>query len=1202
MNHAKNQMVIIMDKNNSLGDSLLNELSCLVEEVNISLENGLKISPKPASFSVWKKPTDENTGEKIIEQNSMSPDEDTSFGHTERIHISELVENLRNTIPTEEPLDFVQMNTAWLTDSKQKPISGHLKKLRITSLCVSPSPKPFPSAVSEAFYGTAINLEELDHEEKDLLEKLLSEEEIYGETPAVWRKWEEEAERNADEAEMKAKEAARKVEAAARKTETEKKTAEEEKKSVEEIPPEKTPIISVETKTVSDKKHPKWNYRAAGTGVTVGLCLIFGYIGLGMMFQNHFVSALKKSIPGKMLYSEVETSLAKSTVTLRDAEFTLPEKDTPAAGANVRVDRAVFRLDPYSLVTGRVVVKDAQLEGMHFVSPPDGKTMKNHTPDDRWALTPLLNGSAEDEIRRRMNDLSSVSSFQEMKQRYLPQYADLAQRSQRIHENLKEIQENLKSRFGLNALTGVLPSLEKVRMMVLKENPSAAAQLSARENSGNRDTAQNPESHFIKLVSHEEPVTLPKTSPVESVGFALFRDERGNRITGDEWVQKEGNAEFLVHEISRLMQLRRESETIYEDCDRLRREVEQDMAKVTEKISEDGDVLRPYLDVPVLEEDRLADALFAGLASENIRELAAWTETLQQMCAAEIKMEHSTLHGNVTLFGREYRFSADWQRTPENSAKKAAAAGNGAPIFAGEILLTPVWESAAGSEIPSDTSGKIKIKLVKNRDVLTKHIEMRLTADETSAQLWGAGALPLEASHEFSLMTVDITQTGDRLAGKMEMTYRHPVFQSVTGTPGILPAGVWETKINALEMEKIGVRVTVSGTANTPAVMCHSAQMESLLPAYSVALNEIHREKQQLVSEELRQKLLDAEDSFHGAIQPFYNQIVSGTENIDRLHLGLQSFLVQNMKREPVLPRTLPPHALPARETFLSAKDILAGHYPKENAGDSSSRADYLAAEQSAGGTSTPDGTENHLADINHPRYEVVEESALDIPVFRAEWSEISPAVGGNATEVLETENRKNNYPPMVFPNTGKAVTVPVRRMSAAEKEKIGKGDSAGGKQKVIHIPPLPSQEYSPEYLSPPSPQNPVPQEKTSGPQDIFSMETLPVINVPVDDLNHSVLMSAEGHMQRPQAMNTVSSPGGYSAAPQEVDTEGLMKATLYSTRNSGTVPVAATVNPHLSGSPVMHAALPMNAGGNNSGKKSQVPVPVKQSTMQYGK
>ncbi len=989
-----------MSKIKRVGNSLVKELSAMMDEMTVSVENCLQNIQHSETEPSSEKNSTEN-------YNGASLEKGVSRGGKGRF--SHLVDELQEALYPEQQPELTDSDISWL--------SGILRDCR-----EEPS-------VNAAFAQNG----ELKSDQPSAPANQHSDEEIYGQKKRHWNTPAPPAAETAAGDESNAQ-GTRKIVAVSPKKE--KKAGKPWFRTREKV-------------TKTEKTGSRRLMRTMVAGVMAGVCLILGMVGTEGYFQRHFVATLEKSFHGKVRYSAMNSSMSRMTVAMENTEMVFDSPKNESGGEKsrpgIQVERAVFQLDPYALVKGRVVVQDALMEGMQF-SSPEGFSDKNGNAAaaQSWSLTPLLSSACEAEIEKQLASLTSVKYFQEMKARYVPRYKELARQSHEVNRELADIRQQLQSRIGAtDYIPGLFPTMEEHRGAA--ENLSRLAP---------RDTA-------VRLVNYDLAAHTPADREPGAMQF--FHEENAKSAqaaaagTGDE-----DNVEYMVQTITRLIQLRQASEKIYSECAELKLEIANEMQQVQAKVAEDGKTFRPYLEPPVLDEAQLAGAFFGEQSVASAREMTAWLEMLQQVVAgglerelagksaydpssadisarfgkavtakndkksaAGITVQRAATRGNVTLFGQQYAFSGDWKTVP--------AEGEACEKMEAEIVLTP---AGAPGEPSASAAGKIVMVMEEDAGVLKKRIRAEFPVSHMQACYWAVSSLPVRAVPASAVVRMDLTYRGDEISGDMELAYRDVTLASVHD-PAVkaLPPLGWEDKIKEWKTDTLAVSAHFSGTRQAPRVECHADQLAPFVPIYTETLAALYRGQKDHVANRFHQKLVDTEDSFHGAIQPVYEQIALKTGSIAQLQDGLQGFLVQNMRQ-----------------------DVPAGTHPSAPAqgggGYAQVPTEYYAVAETpgyavvGGKTYYTAAPQPHAVPQPHSYAAVAAPPAgdflLDAPVFNPEWSTISGAVGADANAVMEAYDYGSESPALppaardaVMPPSENAVHVPVRKMTVQERNGV---------------------------------------------------------------------------------------------------------------------------------------------------------------------
>ncbi|MDO4551871.1 MAG: hypothetical protein Q4C96_11555, partial [Planctomycetia bacterium] len=789
----------------------------------------------------------------------------------------------------------------------------------------------------------------------------------------------------------------------------------------------------VSNKKKSERKRKPY-FRTVSVGIFLGIFIILGIISLESFFQRYAVRALEHSLGMKILYGNVESSLLDSSVTLQEVEFWVPamngsDKEGEISSQMVSARKAVFHFDPWVTFWEYPVILNSRLEGVHVPSSERANIHSLSKMENVSSLSPLLEMKTETKIQEWMQNLTSINYFSQIKKAYQERYADLAERSNQINQELYEIQNQLKSCFDLKKITGELPDLLSIKTSDEKMHEGSLFPV--------QQTAYK-EIQLPVIAAESRGRRLPGRVPSETFHFS---DEKGNKISGEEWIKKEENVEFLIHKIARLIQLRQKSDEIFAECELIRRDYQQDILRVEELVAEDGQAVKTYLELPPLEESHLAKVLFHEEALQKMMEITDWVTAMQKIAGTDFtenlsaQSEASTeedkilvscfrkseIHGNVTFSGQNFFFTGRWEHGTE--------APKNNDLVKGSFTFRPAMKQ---EDTVTGILGKIDIKLEKKNGVLVKNIKAQIPVNISQQHLWACDSLPVEAVSESGFLTLNLECVKHQITGKMEMHYKNACLSSAMNAQMPVLSKYWQKRINTKNVDTLSVFADISGTFSSPRVEYRCEEIHLLSPVFAAVLNEIHKDKQNQISTYVYEKLLDAENLFLGTIEPYYSQVVAKTESIDHLQQGLQRFLVKNMEKGTYFgPSQRLPSEFPFPRTFPVNFDLLAKYSPKKEQVVMSEVQDQDIFAEKIADVTSPFSDEN--AEI------------YSVPVFHPEWSQITPSISGNAEDFFERNDenvtksdRTGNVHTRTVPSLSeKAVRVPVKKVSKEEMEKM---------------------------------------------------------------------------------------------------------------------------------------------------------------------
>ncbi len=327
----------------------------------------------------------------------------------------------------------------------------------------------------------------------------------------------------------------------------------------------------------------------------------------------------------------------------------------------------------------------------------------------------------------------------------------------------------------------------------------------------------------------------------------------------------------MVAEVEKLGKLRQEAIDIQARWMTLNQDVATDLAKIREKIAEDGKAFSTILQYELPTESTLSEFLFRTDVRRRLAETLNWATAVSRlaemgtMTGARKQADKLCADGVIELFGQSFAFNGDWETNIEEDCEYS---------YRGNLRLNSNY---LPEELLRDAFMTVACRKKSNSVLRTLTARIPVMNDTF---VWGDyKSLPIYGRFQEGAVVLDLTLFGEEIRGKISLEMNRVSFNA-TDVPAE-KSQILKAKIDGQELPAVNIDATISGTLSEPKIECNSAFSQEFLPAWEAAMQEIHQTTRKEIIASIYEQLKNAETAFNGALEPFYQEILVCAQKTD---------------------------------------------------------------------------------------------------------------------------------------------------------------------------------------------------------------------------------------------------------------------------------------------------------------------------------
>lgn len=327
----------------------------------------------------------------------------------------------------------------------------------------------------------------------------------------------------------------------------------------------------------------------------------------------------------------------------------------------------------------------------------------------------------------------------------------------------------------------------------------------------------------------------------------------------------------MVAEVEKLGKLRQEAIDIQARWMTLNQDVATDLAKIREKIAEDGKAFSTILHYEFPTESMLSEYLFRTDVYRRFTESLNWATAVSRlaemgtMTGARKQADKLQTTGAIELFGQNFAFDGNWETKIEDNCEYS---------YRGSLQLN---SSSLPEEFLRDAFVTVACRKKANSELRTITARIPVMNDTF---VWGDyKSLPLYGRFQEGAVVVDLTLFGEEVRGKITLEMNRVSFNA----PDVPAekAQILYAKMEGKELPAVNIDAVISGTLSEPKIECNSAFSQEFLPVWGVAMQEIHQATRKEMIASIYEQLKNAETAFNGTLEPFYQEILVCAQKTD---------------------------------------------------------------------------------------------------------------------------------------------------------------------------------------------------------------------------------------------------------------------------------------------------------------------------------